>query len=131
MLILDENISAIEEAKLHRWRIRSRTIGVELATKGTDDADLIPVLLTLPRPTFFTYDQDFWDQSLQHPDYCLVWLDTEEAEQAHTIRAFLRHTEFNTHAKRLGKVIRAHPDGLTYHDTRHGKPKHTAWLRSV
>ena len=131
MLILDENISGLEEQKLSRWRIRCRCIGVELAANGTDDADLIPVLLALPRPTFFTHDKDFWDQSLLHRDYCLVWLDTEETEQARFIRAFLRHAEFNTHVKRLGKVIRVHPDGLTFYDSRHGKPKQATWLRAV
>ena len=51
MIVLDENISAIEEAKLLRWRIRCHVIGVHIAAKGTDDADLIPVLLALPRPS--------------------------------------------------------------------------------
>ena len=88
MIVLDENISAKEEAKLLRWRIRCRTVGVQIATKGTDDAGLIPVLLALPRPIFFTHDKDFWDPSRQHSAYCLVWLDTEESEQARTSARF-------------------------------------------
>lgn len=131
MLILDENISGLEEAKLRRWRIRCRSIGEHLAASGTDDADLIPLLLTLPRPTFCTHDQDFWEQPLQHPDYCLAWLDTEETEQARYIRAFLRHPNFDTHAKRLGKVVRVHADGLTFYESRHGKAKQAPWLRAV
>ena len=131
MIVLDENINGLEEEKLLRWRIRCRTIGVHIAAKGTDDADLIPILLALPRPVFFTYDQDFWDQSRQHPAYCLAWLDTEETEQARYIRAFLRHKEFDTHAKRLGKVVRVHPDGLSFFDSRHGKVKRATWLRTV
>ncbi len=131
MIVLDENISAAEEAKLIGWGIRCRTIGVHLASKGTDDADLLPILLKLARPTFFSHDQDFRDQSRQHSRYCLVWLDTEEPEQARFIRAFLRHPEFHTHAKRLGKVVRVHPDGLTCYDSHHGRPKRIAWLRGV
>ena len=131
MIVLDENISAAEEAKLTGWGIRCRTIGVHVAAKGDDDAQLLTFLLTLARPTFFSHDQDFWDQSRQHSRYCLVWLDTEETEQARFIRAFLRHPEFNTRAKRLGKVVRVHPDGLTCHHSRHGRPKRIAWLRST
>lgn len=131
MIVLDENISAVEEAKLIGWGIRCRTIGVHVASKGDDDADLLTILLTLARPTFFSHDQDFWDQSRQHARFCLVWLDTEEAEQARFIRAFLRHPEFNTCARRLGKVVRVHPDGLMCHDSRHGRPKRIAWLRSA
>ena len=129
MIVLDENISAAEEAKLAGWGIRCRTIGVQVAAKGDDDAQLLTFLLTLARPTFFSHDQDFWDQSRQHSRYCLVWLDTEETEQARFIRAFLRHPEFNTRAKRLGKVVRVHADGLTCHHSRHGRPKRITWLR--
>ena len=129
MIVLDENISAAEEAKLTGWGIRCRTIGVQVASKGDDDANLLTILLTLARPTFFSHDQDFWEQSRQHSRYCLVWLDTEETEQARFIRAFLRHPEFNTRAKRLGKVVRVHADGLTCHHSRHGRPKRIAWLR--
>lgn len=128
MLILDENISGDEEAKLVHWRIRCRVVGVDVAACGTDDADLIPLLLTLPRPTFLTHDQDFWDQSLQHADYCLAWLDTEESEQARYVRAFLRHSDFDTHAKRLGKVVRIHPSGLTFYDSRHSAAKQVGWI---
>ncbi len=131
MIVLDENISAAEEAKLTGWGIRCRTIGVHVASKGDDDADILTTLLTLKQPTFFSHDQDFWDQSRQHSRYCLVWLDTEETEQAHFIRALLRHPEFNTRAKRLGKVVRVHPDGLTCYDSHHGRPKRIAWLHSA
>jgi len=131
VIVLDENISAAEEAKLTGWGVRCRTIGVHVASKGDDDADILTTLLTLKQPTFISHDQDFWDQSRQHSRYCLVWLDTEETEQAQFIRAFLRHPEFNTRAKRLGKVVRVHPDGLTRHHSRHGRPERIAWLRTV
>ena len=104
---------------------------MHVAWKGDDDAHLLTFLLTLARPTFFSHDQDFWDQSRQHSRYCLVWLDTGETEQARFIRPFLRHPEFNTRAKRPGKVVRVHADGLTCHHSRHGRPKRIAWLRST
>ena len=40
------------------------------------------------------------------------------------------HVDFDTATKRLGKVVRVRPDGLTFYDTRHGKPKYAAWLRA-
>ena len=111
--------------------IRTRKVGVELAAKGTDDADLIPILHSLAEPTFFTHDRDFWCQSLVHPAYCIVWLDMEDVEAAAYIRLFLRHPDFKTHAQRLGRVVRVHSDSLTFFDSRHGKLKRTTWPRAV
>ena len=59
MIVLDENIR-IEQAELLREeRIQARMIGRDLALKGTDDADIIPLLLKQNQPTFFTHDKDF------------------------------------------------------------------------
>lgn len=107
MLILDENFRREQQAILSAWGIRSRKIGADLAEFGINDADLIPLLLRQRSPTFFTRDEDFWRQSLQHPRYCLVWLDLEDTRGALYVRRFLRHMDFDTHAKRLGKVVRA------------------------
>ena len=131
MLILDENIGAPERERLRAWRVHFRHVGETLADYGTDDADLIPILHRLARPTFFTHDRDFWTPRLCHPAYCLVFLDVEDTEAADYIRRFLRHSDFDTHAKRLGKVVRAHPDGLAFYDSRHGKTKQVPWLRAV
>ena len=131
MLLLDENFRLEQQAVLHAWGIRTRKIGKDLATSGIDDADLIPLLLRLPSPTFFTRDEDFWRPSLQHPDYCLVWLDVEDTQGALYARRFLRHVEFDTNAKRLGEIVRVQAGGLTLYESRHGKPTNAAWLRSV
>lgn len=131
MLILDENISAPQRERLRAFRVRVRHVGDALADYGTDDADLISILHRLARPTFFTHDADFWTPRLRHPAYCLVFLDVEDTEAADYIRRFLRHADFNTHTKRLGKVVRVHPDGLTVVASRHGKPQKVAWLRSL
>ena len=131
MIVLDENICAEQKASLQTRGIRTRKVGVELAARGTDDDDLIPILHSLPEPTFFTHDRDFWRQSLVHPAYCIVWLDMEDGEAASYIRRFLRHPDFRTHAARLGKVVRVHADSLTFFDSRHGKAKQVPWLRAV
>jgi hypothetical protein len=101
------------------------------SAEDADDADIIPLLHRLAQPTFFTHDVDFFERGLCHRNYALIWLDLSPIDAARYIRAFLRHPEFDTNAKRLGKVIRVHPDGLTLFDSPNGKPKHAAWLRSV
>ena len=53
MLILDENFHLEQQAVLAAWRIRTRKIGRELAAPGTDDADLIPLIMRLPAPNPF------------------------------------------------------------------------------
>ena len=131
MFVLDEKISAAECERLRAWRLRFRHVGETLAEYGTDDADLIPILHRLPRPTFFTHDADFWTPRLCHPAYCVVFLDVEDTEAADYIRRFLRHPDFVTHAARMGKVIQARSTGLTFFDSQHGKPKQVAWLRAL
>jgi hypothetical protein len=49
MLVLDENLPAGQRRLLRNWRIRFRQVGVDIATWGTEDAGLLPVLHHLPR----------------------------------------------------------------------------------
>ena len=53
MLILDENFRLEQQAVLHAWGMRTRKVGKDLAAFGTGDADLIPLILQQPSPTFF------------------------------------------------------------------------------
>jgi hypothetical protein len=131
VLVLDENVRLEQKAILAAWGIRARKIGPDLAAHGVGDADLITLLLTLSKPTFFTHDKDFWTPALLHSSYCLVWLDTEDVDAARYIRRFLRHVDFDTNAKRVGKVVRVHPDSLTFYDSAHGKAKQLGWLRTL
>ncbi len=116
MFILDENISESEVWRLREAGLAVRVIGVELGEKSDADEQLIPLLHTLKQPTFFTRDGDFWDRTLLHAGYCLVWLDVPEHEGtvAEAIRRFIRHPQFNTHARRLGKVVHVHAQGIKY-----------------
>lgn len=107
MNILDENVLASQRQLLTKWRVRFRQIGYEVGRKGMDDEPIIPFLLTLRRPTFFTQDWDYYRQGLCHARYCLVVVDVKRAECAAFIRRVLRHPEFDTQAKRMGNVIRA------------------------
>ena len=59
MNVLDENIPKDQRQLLERWRIRARQIGVNIGRRGLQDDEIIPLLLTLRRPTFFTRDADY------------------------------------------------------------------------
>ena len=115
MNILDENVPASQQVLLRNKRLVLRQIGQDLGRNGMQDAEIIPLLHQLDRPTFFTLDSDFYDRRLCHEGYCLVFLDVEEGMVAEYVRRLLRHRELNTKGKRMGCVIRMVPTGLTLH----------------
>ena len=127
MLVLDENLPAGQRLLLRRWRIRFRAIGEELGDAGTQDENLIPLLHRLPQPTLITLDRDFYRPELAHDGHCLVWVDVRGREAADFIRRFLRHPAFNTSAKRMGLVIRAHVDGVSCWRPDRRLPQDTPW----
>lgn len=106
MNLLDENIPEHQRQLLRSWRIPVRQIGREVGRKGLQDEAIIPLLHTLPRPTFFTRDDGFYQRDLCHRAYCLVYLAVGQYEAASFVRRFLRHPAFATHARRRGSVVR-------------------------
>ena len=115
MNVLDENIVVSQRKLLRSWKIHFRRIGGELGRLGMDDREeIIPLLHSLRRPTFFTRDQDFYHPWLRHPGYCLVFLEIQPQETAQYIRRFLRHPMFRTQSQRMGKVVRIHEDGIGF-----------------
>jgi hypothetical protein len=127
MLVLDENLPAGQQLLLRRWRIRFRVIGEEVAFSGTTDENLIPVLHRLAQATFFSLDRNFYRPDWAHPRYCLVWLNVRGRLAAEHVRRFLRHPDFDTQAKRAGKVVRVHPDGVVYWQIRKSSPTSIDW----
>jgi len=79
-----------------------------------DRTDIIPLLHTLRRPTFFTRDHGFYHPSLLHPAYCLVYLDVAFDVIAEFIRRLSRHVAFRIQAQRMGKVVRVHHSSVSY-----------------
>ncbi|HLB47079.1 MAG TPA: hypothetical protein VJL59_08625 [Anaerolineales bacterium] len=112
MNVLDENISIVQRNRLKGWRISVRHIGYDVGRKGMKDDEVIPFLRSLSRPTFLTLDWDYYRRNLCHARFCLVYLDVKRDEAATFIRRLLRHPDFNTQAKRMGKVIRVSQAGL-------------------
>jgi hypothetical protein len=108
MIVLDENIGEDQRQLLRSWRIRTYQIGHEVGRQGMkDEPQVIPLLHRLRRATFFTRDLGFYDRSLCHDRYCIVCLAVNQDEAASFIRRFLRHDDFDSQAKRLGKVVLA------------------------
>ena len=130
MLVIDENISEIEVWRLRECGLAVRQIGPDVANQSIGDDDILPVLHRLKQPTFFTRDGDFWNLRLWHAGYCLVFLDVpeHEGEVAAAIRRFLKHPAFNTHAKRAGKVVRVHADGMHYWERGRPPQRVAPWL---
>lgn len=115
MNILDENILLSQRNLLKSWKVHFRQIGVEVGRSGMKDRnDIIPLLHTLRRPTFFSCDHGFYRGHLRHTGYCLVWLDVLDDEAAAYIRRFLRHRSFRTQTQRMGKVVRVRSSGLSW-----------------
>jgi hypothetical protein len=112
MNLLDENVPESQRQLLRAWRIPVRQVGVDVARKGIQDDEIIPLLLRLRRPTFVTRDSDFYKPALRHARYCLVFVDTGQYEAASFVRRLLHHVEFDTEAKRLGSVLRVHHTGV-------------------
>jgi hypothetical protein len=127
MNILDENFPTDQREILARWRIPVRQVGRELAAAGTSDENLLTLLHSLRRVTFFTHDEDFFRADWSHSKYCLVWLDADPDRLAQLVRAFLRHRHFKTWKSRAGLIVRAHPNGLEIFSIHQRHLRHVDW----
>jgi hypothetical protein len=128
MNVLDENIIHSQKENLRQWRIPCRQMGEELSRSGVQDSEVIPLLMRLKAPTFFTRDLDYFQPQLRHSRYCLVWLNIRPDEAAFYMRQFLRHPGFRTHEQRLGRVVRVHAKGLEFWQLGDAKLYRVEWL---
>ena len=114
MHLIDENINEDQREALIARRVRVRQIGFEVGDVGMGDDDIISLLHRLPRSTFFTRDRDFYEQRLCHRHYCLVDLAVGRNEVTEYVVRLLRHRDFSTLARRVGKVLRVSSVGIRY-----------------
>ena len=121
MTILDEDIPEDQYERLRSWRFRIGRIGVDVGWLGMTDREILTLLHSLNRPTFFSLDRGFFRRKFYHPGYCLAYLDVEEAHAAEYIRRTLRHHELSTRGRRMGTVLRVHPGDIAVwrQSTRH------------
>lgn len=120
MIVLDETISAkrIHQA-VDKWYP-----GAVISVKDLRpyarvfDYEIPGYLLQLRQPTFVTinYD-DFAPRTCLHARYCVVRFKLPQEKSLFVpelLRKVLRDKEFNTKAKRMGKVISWMPTGLSF-----------------
>lgn len=112
MIVLDENVPDDQRSRLRRWRIRVCKVGVDVARRGMQDSEILPLLRTLRRPTFISSDRDFFARRLCGDAYCLVHMDVWPSDVAAYTRRLLRHLAFKTWAQRRGCVMRVTPSGV-------------------
>jgi hypothetical protein len=112
LIVLDENIPEDQRLLLRGWRIRAYQVGRDVGRAGIKDEQIVPLLLKLRRPTFFTRDLGFFAAKLCHARYGMVCLAIEPDEAASFVRRVLRHRTCDTQAKRLGRVMRISQLGI-------------------
>jgi hypothetical protein len=116
-LILDEQISLPEVLPLIQKWITVQYLPALRPRQQVLDQRVPAILLTLKQPTLVTIDRDFWRRHLCHPNYCILYFALRNEEQRlipDLLRALLRRPEFNTRAKRMGKVVRISTTTLDY-----------------
>lgn len=69
------------------------------------DPEIIPFLHKTGEVTFFTRDGGLYQKDLCHSKYCIVYLAVGQPEVATFIQRLLKHSDFNTKVKRMGKII--------------------------
>jgi hypothetical protein len=113
VIVLDENILESQRDQLRKWRLSVSQIGREVGSQGMSDEEIIPLLRTLRRTTFFTRDADFFAKDLCSDRYCLAYLDIRPLQAAEYARSFLRHRDFKSWAQRKGTVVRIAATGIS------------------
>lgn len=103
---------------------------MDIGHKGLKDDEIFVLLRRQRNPTFFTRDADFYLPTLRHRSHCVVVLSVGQYEVATFIRRFLRHADFDTQAKRMGRVVRVSHVGVALWRLRSQREIHTGWSGS-
>jgi len=122
--VLDENMRR-ETYEALSCRMSFDKVGVGFGQSGWSD-ERIRSELHGSGKTFHTLDEGYYRPDNCHATYCLVYYDVPRGEVADYIWRFLRHPAFNTHAKRLGKVVKVTSQRIEYWEVgREGKEEVT------
>ena len=112
MIVLDENVLDGQRLLLEASRVAIKQIGVDIGHKGMKDDEIIVLLRKQRNLSFFTRDAGFYVPGLRHRRYCLIVMNVGQNQVATFVRRFLRHSHFDTQAKRTGCVVRISHAGL-------------------
>ena len=127
MLVLDENLPEEEKLRIKKFVNSVKQIGDDLEISGIKDNEIIKLLHQLKKPTFVTLDSDFFKPDLRHKNYCLIFITVRFFETAKYLRPFLKLEQFNTIAKRIGKVIQISADKIIYWELNSVEMKKISW----
>jgi len=129
-LVLDDQLDLLELRPALRKRITMQRLRHLRLGEQILDERVPEILRTLKQPTFVTIDQDFWDRSLCHRDYCILYfpLRSDQQEQIpDLLRALLRQPEFRSRARRMGKVARVRQEVIEYWQFQEPELQRLAW----
>ncbi len=128
MILLDHNIPENQVELLRARRIRPRQIGFEVGRPEWDDhQEILRYLHQRKQITFITRDLDFYNPRLCHPKYCLVFIACPVLETAKLALQFLGHVKFNSHAKRMGKVVRLSTEQIMWREVNRPAQQTIPW----
>ncbi len=112
---------------LEARRIPARQIGFDWGKKGLQDDEIIIALRRLNKATLFTRDVGFYRPGVRHLAYCVVVMKIEQNQTAQFVRSFLKHPDFNSRAKRMGRIVRLSPAAIAAWKIHDEHETHIEW----
>ena len=121
--ILDANIDAPEAEQLRR-RLKAKKIGLRFLPAHASDEQIIGLSRSIYQRYVYITTQDckdFYVPRRCDKQYCIICLDVPDELVAITVRKIYRHPQFNTAAKRMGKVIKVTSTQINYFEVGESK----------
>jgi hypothetical protein len=121
MIVLDEQLLGRDlEELISTWYRGNVCFITDLRPDTIIKDDAIPMLLRQQsQPTFVTINErDFWRKVEIDNNFCVVCFtfpDHRAQEISSSLRAILQHPDFNTKAKRMGRVLRVTDNNIAYY----------------
>jgi hypothetical protein len=125
--LLDEHVIARHAEEIRKKIPSVAQIGIDWGETGWDDIEQIIPHLHHSKATFHTLDEDFFKQRFLHADYCIILYEVSLSDLVGCVVNLLRHPIFNTHANRLGKIIKVNLHYITYWDITDRKIHKLTW----
>lgn len=125
MIVLDEQLLGRQlEESISVWYRGSVCFITDLRPDTIIKDDAIPMLLRQQsQPTFVTINErDFWRKVEIDNSFCIVCFalpDRRAQEITSSLRAILQYSEFDTKAKRMGRVLRVTDNSISYYSVEH------------
>jgi hypothetical protein len=129
MIVLDEQLLGRDiETEIRGWYSGTVYFITDLRPFTVIKDDAVPGLLCRHKHSVFVTinEKDFWKKAAADNRYCIVCFslsDSRACEIPQMLRSVFRCPEFNTKAKRAGKIIRVTRKEISYYTSGYGKIK--------